>query len=290
MKKKPVFIIGAGRSGTKFLRDILAASPEVVRVPYDIGYLWRYGNEGLNHDEIDPDSVSRKSIRWMRKKLPKLIDRSVYKPDASILVEKSVPNALRPRLLYRAFPEATFVHLVRDGRAVTESAMRMWRTPPERHYLMDKIRYFPWGNIRYAIWYVCNRAFGKVKNSPAVWGPRYRGIENDIQYESLHVVCAKQWFHCVRVASEQLATIPQDQVVSVRYEDIMVGTESLTTLCEKLGIDPDPVVRRHEEMLRPGENEKWRRSLTPEQINDIHSVFKALPESIKDWVFSEKAS
>lgn len=288
MNQKPVFIIGAGRSGTKYLRDILAASPQVARIPYDIGYLWRYGNEKLDHDEIDPDSVSDKSIEWMRKKLPSLVDRNNKNPSASLLVEKSVPNALRPRLLYRVFPEATFIHLVRDGRAVTESAMRMWQKPPEHGYLMDKIRYFPWSNMRYAAWYVQNRVGGILKNKPPVWGPRYQGIEDDILNEPLHIVCAKQWFHCVRVASQQLATIPQDQVISVRYEDVMSIEEEISFLCLKLGIDPDPVIQRHEEILRPDENEKWRKTMTQEQIEDIQMVFKELPESIKDWVFSEK--
>ena len=40
-----VIIIGAARSGTKYLRDVLATAPNAARVPYDINYIWRYGSE-----------------------------------------------------------------------------------------------------------------------------------------------------------------------------------------------------------------------------------------------------
>lgn len=289
MELKPVFIIGAGRSGTKFLRDTLAASPEVARVPYDVGYIWRYGNEGLSHDEIDVQGVSEKSIKWMRRKIPQMIDRSVEKPDAHVLVEKSVPNSLRPLLLHRAFPEATFIHLVRDGRAVTESAMRLWQMPPERGYLMDKVRYFPWGNMRYGVWYIWNQISGLLRKKPPIWGPRYKGIEEDVGKDPLHIICAKQWYYCVSTAFRQLQEIPEEQVITVRYEDLMRDTYVLSDVCKRLNIAPEPIVERHLKTLRKGENEKWRKSLTPQEQQEIQAVFDELPESLKGFVFREKA-
>ncbi|WP_328186488.1 sulfotransferase family protein [Marinobacter sp. OP 3.4] len=287
MKQRPVFIIGAGRSGTKFLRDTLSVSPDVVRVPYDIGYLWRYGNERLKHDEIDPASVSDKSIQWMRNKLPHLAERDVQKAKSDILIEKSVPNSLRPLLLYRAFPDATFIHLVRDGRAVTESAIRMWQTPPEKGYLMDKIRYFPWGNFRYAFWYLWNRISGLFNNAPPIWGPRYKGIEEDVKRYPLHVVCAKQWFHCVRIAFDQLSQIPDSQVITIRYEELMDNADTIVSLCMQLGIDPHPVTRQYKDTLKTGENEKWRQGLSEDQQSEILRIFEELPATIKEYVFCE---
>ena len=42
---EPIVLIGAARSGTKILRDALATALGVPQVPYDVGYVWRYGNE-----------------------------------------------------------------------------------------------------------------------------------------------------------------------------------------------------------------------------------------------------
>jgi hypothetical protein len=47
-----VFVIGAARSGTKFLRDVIGASPYAAVVPYDVNYVWRGGNEGFPDDAL----------------------------------------------------------------------------------------------------------------------------------------------------------------------------------------------------------------------------------------------
>ena len=53
-----IIIIGAARSGTKILRDVLAEASGVGCVPYDIGFVWRYGNQRVPHDVLDPATVT----------------------------------------------------------------------------------------------------------------------------------------------------------------------------------------------------------------------------------------
>ena len=38
-----VIVLGAARSGTKMLRDAIAANNGGFKVPYDINYVWRQG-------------------------------------------------------------------------------------------------------------------------------------------------------------------------------------------------------------------------------------------------------
>ena len=61
------FLIGAARSGTKFLRNCFSVSDEIEIVPYDIGYVWRYGNEKISHDELKPSDLDNKLKFWIRK-------------------------------------------------------------------------------------------------------------------------------------------------------------------------------------------------------------------------------
>lgn len=280
---RPIFIIGAGRSGTKFLRDTLAASPEVSRIPYDVGYIWRYGNEGLEHDEIDADSVGPRQLDWMRKQLPRLVDKNVKKPDARFIVEKSVPNSLRPQLLYKAFPDALFVHIVRDGRAVAESAIRLWQAPTDKGYLLDKIRYFPWANFKYALWFVRNRLFPRRKKTIAIWGPRYAGIQEDVSELPLHEVCARQWMKCVQVTERQLSTVPSDQVFILRYEELMGDPQTVKALCDWVGVSPEPVIAAYENNIEPGNNEKWKDRLSGSQLEDINRIFSEEPELARKY-------
>lgn len=289
MRLKPVFIIGAGRSGTKFLRDTLSASDFCARVPYDVGYIWRYGNEGLLHDEIDPDSLNIAQINWIRSKLMKMMDKDNPRPNAQFLLEKSVPNTLRLALLLRCYPDAKFIQIIREGHAVTESAMRMWMQPLKKEYLIDKIRYFPWSNYRYGIWFLKNWLLSNRSNIRSIWGPRYAGIQEDILTLPLHVVCAKQWAKCVELSNRQLSQFPVDQFITVRYEELMENTIVLEKICDFIGIPSAPVLEKWRETAQHGNNEKWRVSLSAEQISDIDHFFAKLPDELKIWIGNGKA-
>jgi hypothetical protein len=56
----PIFLVGAARSGTKFLRDILVAGQGTAAVPYDLNYIWRYRVADVSHDILDPSHLSAK--------------------------------------------------------------------------------------------------------------------------------------------------------------------------------------------------------------------------------------
>ena len=151
---QPVFIIGAARSGTKYLRDILALASNAAKVPYDINYVWRYGSENHADDSLPLSLLSSRKRAFIRAQVYRLSKASPE--DETIVFEKTVGNSLRVPFVRGVFPEARFIHLVRDGRAVTESAMRQWREPVSWSRLLEKIRGLPLENIGYAAWFVRN--------------------------------------------------------------------------------------------------------------------------------------
>ena len=55
---QPIILIVAPRSGTKLVRDLVAEHPDVDRVPYDIDYVWRLGNEAVPHEELSVDLLT----------------------------------------------------------------------------------------------------------------------------------------------------------------------------------------------------------------------------------------
>jgi hypothetical protein len=256
----PCFIVGAGRSGTKFLRDLLSASSDVAIIPYDVGYVWRYGNEYFPSDEFSPDMANEKTIHYIRRVLPKLVSKESNK-NAKILLEKSVPNTLRVAYLNAIYPDAKFIHLIRDGRAVVESSHRMWTSPPESGYLLKKLQYFPWSNYRYAMWYFSNMLKGRIRSERGqyIWGPRYRGIEDDLKSLSLEQVCARQWRRCVELSQDQMSGISPERVFEVRYEDFMLGQNTLELICHFIGISNiEPVLEAYKNKASPTHIDKWR--------------------------------
>ena len=117
--RAPVIIIGAARSGTKFLRDLFAASDEVACIPYDVNYIWRDSNADHPDDELHVDSLSNDIRLRIERNLRVLSNFQ----DGQIMVEKTVSNTLRVPFVAAVFPHAHFVHIVRDGCAVTELSL-----------------------------------------------------------------------------------------------------------------------------------------------------------------------
>lgn len=216
---QPVFLIGAARSGTKILRDVIAQHPQVDKVPFDINYVWRLGNENLPDDEIPAASLTPE----IQSKIAKNIER--FHKGAPVLIEKTVSNCLRVPFVHAAFPQAKYIHLIRHGEDVVESVYRQWKTPPDWRYILDKARTYPLlESPGYALRYIkdtVSRLFQKQSHSPVLWGPAYRGIQQDTQTLDLWQVCALQWAHSVDKAFQGLNMIDPEKVLLIRYENFV---------------------------------------------------------------------
>ncbi len=235
---QPIFLIGAARSGTKMLRDVIASHPAIDRVPYDINFIWRLGNESVTHDELTPDHATPRIARKIQKKL------SAYKREASFLIEKTVSNSLRVPFVEAIFPDAKYIFLFRDGRDVVESSYRQWNAPPDWNYLLEKALAFPLLDAPgYALRYVANLL---QKGCPAVhgaatWGPRYKGIDQDVATKDLIEVCAIQWARCVEKAYLSLQALGPAKALKIKYEDFVSRPQPhLIKIADFIGIDPHP--------------------------------------------------
>lgn len=261
--RDPVILIGAARSGTKILRDILAAGTGTATVPYDVNYIWRYGVRDVPHDLLDPSKLTERQAAFIRKALP----GQAKAAPGDILIEKTVANTLRVPYVEAVLPGARYVHLIRDGRDVTESAMTQWQAPPDWRALWVKLRGMPLANAGYAAWFAGNFVSGRLKGRGGgrVWGPRYPGIDEDVAALPLHLVCARQWRACVEQARADLGAIPAERVFEIRYEDFIAGEAALAGLVSALRLpDPDAIVAAHRARVRPQAANRW--PTLPEQV------------------------
>jgi len=264
---QPIIILGAGRSGTKFFRDTLLFSDMTCAVPYDINYIWRYGNERCEHDELTVDMITDSSREYIRKSIARLA--SLQNNSAQFLLEKTVSNGLRVDFINEIFPEAKFIHLIRDGRAVTESSVRMWNAPPETSYLLKKLKYFPWRNYQYAITYLTNFIYGFFKSNRGqkIWGPRYDGIQQDIDNLPLLDICAIQWEQCVSKALDSLNHIPAERVLTIKYEDFVSSTNALSKAVDFIGLQgAEQLIANYEKKLRFENIDKWKDRFTEAEV------------------------
>jgi len=253
----PIIIIGAARSGTKFLRDLLALADNLKAVPYDVNYIWRYGNADCPHDQLDPEKLTEKQIAFIRKSLFK--QAKLGKNDR--LLEKTVSNTLRVPYVDAVFPDARYVHLIRDGRDVTESAMRQWQAKPKLKALFAKVRRMPLANIGYVFWFARNfiKGLGAGRKGGNLWGPRFKGIEQIASSGPLAKTCALQWARSVELASRDLAQLPASRVFTIHYEELTKDDTALRRLVNQLNLSGESrICAGWKDRVRPDPPAAWQ--------------------------------
>ena len=113
--KRPIFIIGAARSGTTFLGDCIGRLPEVTyhHEPPATKAAGRY---------VYQDLWSYRRSRWFFRLVYRWLVRVERDGDLRF-AEKTPTNIFLIPFLSQAFPDSQFIHIIRDGRDASSSHM-----------------------------------------------------------------------------------------------------------------------------------------------------------------------
>lgn len=240
MPFQPVIIIGAPRSGTNMLRDVLCRLAHVGTWPCDeINYIWRYGNAHWPSDELPPDLATERVSHYIRRQFAKRAarDRLDY------VVEKTCANSLRIPFVARVLPQARYLFIYRDALDAVASAAIRWHSPLDLGYTIRKARFVPPGDFPYYLRRFCVNRLARLRSSDrrlAIWGPRMNDMEAVSRGCSVEEICARQWSACVEKAVQDLRRLPADAHYSVAYEDFVRDPAvELARLCRFLGIGAD---------------------------------------------------
>jgi len=158
----------------------------------------------------------------------------------TVLVVKRIANNRRVPLLESAFPEARYVEIIRDGRAVALS--------------ISKVNW--WG--RRPVWW--------LGQSPNEWAE-----EGGDPLE----LTARHWMVELDTLERAAADIPEQRYLQVRYEDVVdEPIATLQSVARFIGLDPDDDewLRRLRQLDFPNKNQQWRDKLSEDDISTIESV------------------
>ncbi len=270
-QQSPVIIIGAGRSGTNMLRDILVRLPGLETWPCDeINYIWRHGNRGYPTDQFSRELATPQVADYIRQQFEKLARAT----GATTVVEKTCANSLRCGFIDQIFPDARFIHIVRDGRDVALSANLRWKAKLDVPYILRKARYVPPTDLPfYGGQYFGNRVrrlFSK-DGRLAVWGPRFDGMQAVFKKHDVAVACAIQWQICVQAATEQLGRLDSSRVVETQYETFT--QDPVTEIKRIIDFLGEATTDRELKEITSGVSSRsvgnWREGMTQTQIADV---------------------
>lgn len=206
----PIFLVGASRSGTGLLRDLLRSHPRLCFPPESHFIPAVYAMVGEVRSRAEAELLlqrlrSHPNVQWWGPLDPRLSDNDDVPSYASVvasLYQAYARRCQRPRwgdktpgyvqrmpLLSQMFPQSVFIHLIRDGRDVALS------------------------HIRHP------------------WGPHHLLMAGEI------------WLRALETARQHGARLGPDRYREVRYESLLYSPqETLRGLLEWLGEDFQPAV------------------------------------------------
>ena len=272
--EKPIFIVGVGRSGSTIFHKMFSEHPQVVwvsglcdRYPsrpalsralqrmidwplvnrplkrrYEPGECYRFWNHHCQgFSQPCRDLLASDVTDLNRKRIPPAM-AELFTPRRHRLLHK-ITGWPRIGFLRELFPDARFIHICRDGRAVANSLLEVdfwmgWCGP-------DRWR---WGELSEAEW--------------------------DRHGNSFVALAGLQWRLLMEATADAAARIPSGQFMQLRYEDFVSDPvrhfKDVTRFCE-LEWSPRFEKAIGSYKLR-STNDKWRKDLTPEQQGVLQSV------------------
>ena len=134
--KAPIFIGGAGRSGTTLVRVILDAHPNIACGP-ELKMLWMIAQQAKEMEQtfgpvlrdwyVEPEDIRRLYGAF----ITGLMEQYRTRAGKPRVAEKTPGNVLAFLDLHRLFPDSPLIHIIRDGRDVISSLLTMNWTEPD---------------------------------------------------------------------------------------------------------------------------------------------------------------
>ncbi|NIK11798.1 sulfotransferase family protein [Alkalibacillus almallahensis] len=220
-----IVIIGAARSGTNMLRDLLTELNDFATWPCDeINYIWRYGNKTIEHDELSIENINSKNKEYINKQFRWVKD----KYQVNHVIEKTCANSLRVDFVDSIVEDAKYLFIFRDPIDVIASADKRWKASLDLKYTAKKARFIPKQDIPYyGGKYLLNRLqkFWNNEKRLSYWGPKYTGFENDAEKLSAVEISAKQWKKSVSNTMNSLLKMQESKYIAVEYNDLVRNPE-----------------------------------------------------------------
>lgn len=147
----PVFVVGVPRSGTTLVRMVLDSHPDIYAGPE---MPWLGGNyhrteislrglyDRFKHDRFSPlraMNVKENVIKAaFRNFILTIMEEELKSQKKRIWVEKTPDNIFQVPFLKEIFPEARFIHILRDGRDVALSSVKARKKLSTLNYFIPR--------------------------------------------------------------------------------------------------------------------------------------------------------
>jgi hypothetical protein len=190
--KPPIILFGNTRSGTTIVQKVMSAHPDITGW-YEPSELWLYADPKRSHDEFNESDATDKVKRYIRKQFLKYQQRN----GNSVIFEKTPKNILKIPYVRAIFPEATFLYIVRNPFPSPPVEFK-WQQTVTRG-IIRRLKSTPLNQLHHYVGNYLVQQYNKRilhRKYLSIWGPRYKGIQEDLKTHGMLTVIARQWAIC----------------------------------------------------------------------------------------------
>ena len=258
---KPIFIIGSQRSGTSIFFRKMCQHPDLAYFTYTSKKFprsvlltrmispFRHNHDPSEGSKIwgkfasgDDDSLDRSDVNpRARRYFSKAITTQLKVMKKPRFMSKHPRNSVRMTYFHEIFPDAVFIHIVRDGRAVSRSLLQF--------------RLRKGGEDKYR-------------------GCRPPGWRRLLIMDPLES-CCYQWKMVVQHVRREATKIPKDQYMEVEYQDFMTRPDDvLRNVAKMCDLTWD---ENHLKSIGNDLNNrdfKWKESFSKDQIERLNAIIE----------------
>lgn len=269
--KPPIILLGNFRSGTTLLQKLISTHPNVVPLYEPVG-LWLYADPTRSHDEFDEKDATDRVKRYVRNEFLQFQLQNGNR----MIAEKTPHNILRIPYVRAIFPEAHFLYIVRNPLSFVSSVELKWQQPATRKRIAKRLKHTPLTQLHHYLKRFLNQQWNNRvlrRKYLSIWGPRYKGIQEDLKTEDLMVVIARQWSRSSAKAEQDLALFEDGQVLRLRYEDFVEDPIfDMERICAHCGLHmTEDMAKTVKETVKTDRRLKWQRFET-------HILARIIPE------------
>ncbi len=237
--ERPIFVVGCSRSGTDIFMELFSSHADLSNWS-EAGQIFELNYYNPNIDHLKSAASIKKSDAI---RIKTLFGAYLRFQGKQRFVNKHPQNSLRIEYLNTLFPDAIFIHVIRDGRAVASSNYQKWKNEKFRQL-------YPFG------------CFPK----PVNWRS-YLELPILIQF-------AFQWKELVNhVRTTAASILSPERYLELRYEDFCSDPHGELA---RLDCACSLALHRRRYVQIPkklnSQNHKWRQIMTVDEIIELEKI------------------
>lgn len=262
-----VLEVGAARSGTNFLGDLLSQHRQLAywRRPK---YVWRHGNAWHPDDCLTAEMATPRVRRYIRGRFVEYVRKS-GKPRLLVCTQS---NSLALDFVNAVVPEAKIIHIIRDGREVAASQAKEWEIhssltksignrPPFLKLLARRVKEVPLTDLPAYFAEFAGTVGTMLAGSKSRYsmGPKIKDWQRLKREMHRLAFTARTWQECVTAAREVGRRLGPERYLEVRFEDVVRAPgEAVPRMLEFMNLPPSPEIDRWvAERVKPETAGKW---------------------------------